>query len=343
MAARLILHLPMGPARVVDLADDRELVVGREAGCEVLLDDDRVSRQHAHLTPPARDGEPWMLSDLESKNGTAVDGVPIKVAPLPDRCWVNFGGLLARFERVELAESHDERLRRWRTSLDLSRGLAPAEGLERLLRRILDSVLALSGAERGMVLLAEAGGDLTIAATAGISSSDLADAEFSGSVAAVERVLATGRPFATSDVRSDAYLGERPSVLREGIRALLCVPLKVLDRLAGAVYADSRRPGAAFTELDLEILEGLASQAGMAIAVARLDHELHALAHELEAEGPAGRSWGERFEEVLDRSLGPHLLPGRAAAAAASATANGAPTTWHGVLASHRRPLGVEE
>ncbi|MGH9362796.1 MAG: FHA domain-containing protein, partial [Thermoanaerobaculia bacterium] len=153
MAARLILHLPMGPARVVDLPDDRELDVGRESGCEVLLDDDRVSRRHARLTPPARDGEPWMLSDLGSKNGTAVDGTPVVVAPLPDRCWLNFGGLLARFERVEQAESQDERLRRWRTSLDLSRGLAPAEGLERLLRRILDSVLALSGAERGMVLL----------------------------------------------------------------------------------------------------------------------------------------------------------------------------------------------
>ncbi|HEX5760575.1 MAG TPA: GAF domain-containing protein [Thermoanaerobaculia bacterium] len=342
MAARLILHLPMGPARVVDLAEDREQVVGRETGSDVPLDDERVSRQHARFTPPAGAGEPWTVTDLGSKNGTAVDGSPVQAAPLPDRCWVNFGGLLARFERVERLETEDERLRRWRTSLDLSRGLAPAEGLERLLRRILDSVLALSGAERGMVLLAEPGGDLTIAATAGLSSIDLAHAEFSGSVAAVERVLATGRPVATSDARTDAVLSERPSVLREGIRALLCVPLKVLDRLAGAVYADSRRPGAAFTELDLEILEGLASQAGMAIAVARLDHELHALASELEQEGPAGRSWSERFEEVLDRSLGPHLQLGRAAEQPAGTTATTDEGTWHGVLARHRRALGVE-
>lgn len=338
MAARLILHLPLGPARVVDLPEEGELVVGRESGCEVLLDDERVSRRHARLTPPAREGEAWMATDLASKNGTAVDGSPIEVAPLPDRCWINFGGLLARFERVDRAETADERLRRWRTSLDLSRGLAPAQGLERLLRRILDSVLALSGAERGMVLLAASGGDLEIAATAGLSSSDLAHTEFSGSVAAVEQVLATGRPMATADARSDALLGERPSVLREGIRALLCVPLKVLDRLAGAVYADSRRPGAAFTELDLEILEALAAQAGMAIAVARLDSELKDLARRLEAEGPSGRPWAERLAELLDRSLGPHL-------GAHSPAGDGDETnlsTWHGVVASHRRSLGVE-
>ena len=341
MAARLILHLPLGPARVVDLPDDHELVVGRESGSDVLLDDERVSRHHARVTPPARDGEPWMLTDLESKNGTAVDGTPVEVAPLPDRCWVNFGGLLARFERVDRAESADERLRRWRTSLDLSRGLAPAQGLERLLRRILDSVLALSGAERGMVLLADPQGDLEIAATAGLSADDLAHAEFSGSVAAVEQVLTSGRPVATSDARSDALLGHRPSVLREGIRALLCVPLKVLDRLAGAVYADSRRAGAAFTELDLEILEALAAQAGMAIAVARLDGELQALARELETAGPAGQVWGERLGELLDRSLGPHLSARRPE----TAPQDGDETrldTWYGVVSTHRRSLGVK-
>ncbi len=337
MAARLILHLPLGPARVVDLSDDHEQVVGREGGCDVLLDDERVSRRHARLTPPAREGEPWMITDLESKNGTAVDGSPIEVEPLPDRCWVNFGGLLARFERVDHAETADERLRRWRTSLDLSRGLGPAQGLERLLRRILDSVLALSGAERGMVLLTVPGGDLDIAATAGLSSSDLTHAEFSGSVAAVERVLATGRPVATSDARSDALLGHRPSVLREGIRALLCVPLKVLDRLAGVVYADSRRAGAAFTELDLEILEALAAQAGMAIAVARLDGELKSLARELEAEGPAGGAWRERLEELLDRSLGPHLGGVRQ-----EPSGKGDLTTWHGVVSRHGHSSGVQ-
>jgi GAF domain-containing protein len=73
------------------------------------------------------------------------------------------------------------------------------------------------------------------------------------------------------------------------------------------MYADSRKPGAAFTELDLEILEALASQAGLAIAVARLDEELKGLAHRI-AEAPGAdpglraRLAGE-VSSVLERSL----------------------------------------
>ena len=85
------------------------------------------------------------------------------------------------------------------------------------------------------------------------------------------------------------------------------MPVHALDRLIGVMYADSRKPGAAFTELDLEILEALAAQAGLAIAVARLDEELKGLARRI-AEAPGAdaglraRLAGE-IAAVLERSL----------------------------------------
>jgi hypothetical protein len=51
-----------------------ELLVGRHHGCDVVLDDLTVSRKHARLT--FRDGS-WVLHDLESTNGTIVNGVPV--------------------------------------------------------------------------------------------------------------------------------------------------------------------------------------------------------------------------------------------------------------------------
>ena len=48
-----------------------ELLVGRHQGCDVVLDDETVSRQHARLV--FRDGE-WLLFDLASKNGSIVNG-----------------------------------------------------------------------------------------------------------------------------------------------------------------------------------------------------------------------------------------------------------------------------
>jgi FHA domain len=48
-----------------------ELLVGRHHRCDVVLDDPTVSRRHARLV--FRDGT-WVLQDLESTNGTVVNG-----------------------------------------------------------------------------------------------------------------------------------------------------------------------------------------------------------------------------------------------------------------------------
>jgi hypothetical protein len=51
-----------------------ELLVGRHQGCDVVLDDPSVSRRHALLR--FRDGH-WILRDLESTNGSLVNGEPV--------------------------------------------------------------------------------------------------------------------------------------------------------------------------------------------------------------------------------------------------------------------------
>jgi GAF domain-containing protein len=107
----------------------------------------------------------------------------------------------------------------------------------------------------------------------------------------------------------------RASVVRGGIRALLCVPVKALDRVAGVLYADSRRPGAAFTELDVEILVALASQAGLAIAVARLGAEIKGLSERVAADAaadPGVRSQlASEISGLWERSLPAVRQPGQ--------------------------------
>jgi FHA domain len=62
------------PAPVLALdwtGDQSELILGRHGGCDVVLTDPSVSRRHALLR--FRDGS-WILRDLESTNGTTVNG-----------------------------------------------------------------------------------------------------------------------------------------------------------------------------------------------------------------------------------------------------------------------------
>ena len=306
MPARLTIHFPNRPARALLLPSDRQILVGRDSDCDVVIEDDRISRRHAVL---ACGESGWSVTDLASKNGTLVDGTHVAKCALALRSWISFGGLIARFEILpgSVEKVEEERLRRFTTSLDLQRRLNPEAGLATLLPRVVASMLELSSAERGFLLLAGPKGDLEVAVRAGRSWEDSQSVEFGGSLGAVQRVLDSGTPVVCADARTDALLGERASIIATEIRTLLCVPVRALDRLIGVLYADSRKPGAAFTELDLEILEGLALQAGLAIAVARLDAELKGLAGriaEVPGADPALRSrLSSEVGSVVERSL----------------------------------------
>lgn len=318
MPALLTIRFADRAARPVPLDEEGAYRVGRGAGCEIPLDDARVSRRHARIE--SREGR-WLVADLGSKNGVSVDGRRVAgPVELPDACWLSLGGLLARFERLSEAErqARAEREReRWQSTLGLHRRLTPAADLPRLLTRLLESVLELSGAERGFVLLARPGGGLEVAATVGVTAGELGREEFAGSVGAVERALAEGRPVVASDALDDAVLAARPSVTGEGIRALVCLPLEALGRRTGVVYADSRTPGSAFTELDVEILEALTSHAALAIAVARLSREMESLAGDLPTR--RGETGGEARESPWERVL-PVYDPAAAAEDPAEAT-----------------------
>jgi hypothetical protein len=281
MLARLTIHFPFRPTRSFLILGDGETVIGRDPSCDVVLDDDRVSHRHAQLA--FADGA-WRLADLGSKNGTSIQGKATRESALGAEGWISFGGLLARFEHSTAEREHAEATRReerHRTSISLQRELSPSLGMERLLERLLISVLALSEAERGAVLLRESDGALEISARRGIADADLKSKAFFGSVGAIERAVESAGVVAVSDAAADPVLSGRPSVIAGGIRAVLCLPLVTEGVLLGLIYADSRRPGTGFEELDVQILEGLASHASLAIALARADRELKGLAARL--------------------------------------------------------------
>lgn len=59
--------------------------IGRDESCEVRLDDPLISRRHAEIR--FEQGR-WWLIDLESRNGTRLDGRLVQRAPLPPTCTV---------------------------------------------------------------------------------------------------------------------------------------------------------------------------------------------------------------------------------------------------------------
>ena len=69
------------------------LVLGRSSACELVFEDDTVSRRHAELR--VVDGR-WMLRDLGSSNGTYVNGRRVMEAEVAPGDYIQLGGLRIR-------------------------------------------------------------------------------------------------------------------------------------------------------------------------------------------------------------------------------------------------------
>ncbi len=105
----------------------------------------------------------------------------------------------------------------------------------------------------------------------------------------IGRVAAEGVAIRVGDVQADPRAAAREADEREGIRAMLCVPLKVAGAVIGVVSAFSTRPRS-FTAHHQRVLEAFAEQAGIAIHGARLFDESVRGARETRALLEAGRA-----------------------------------------------------
>ncbi|MGI8312947.1 FHA domain-containing protein [Saccharopolyspora hattusasensis] len=91
-AAQLIYT--RGPGAGTGVAVEPPCMLGRDRGCDVVLDDPTVSRFHAEVLLI---GDRYVLADVGSLNGTYVNGRPVDRAELADGDTVWIGNFHLRF------------------------------------------------------------------------------------------------------------------------------------------------------------------------------------------------------------------------------------------------------
>ncbi len=94
-SATLILYTDQGEHRIPLAAS--VLNLGRALNNDVILEDSRVSREHAQIRYRARR---FWVNDLHSTNGTFVNGDPVQERDLRHGDIISLGGLELRFEEA---------------------------------------------------------------------------------------------------------------------------------------------------------------------------------------------------------------------------------------------------
>lgn len=159
-----------------------------------------------------------------------------------------------------------------------------------VLERISRSVSALIGASGcGIGLLDAARTQLVHAAAHGFKSEEWRALTLPVGEGIMGRCAASGAAILVDDVRADPRSARRDVDEREGIRSMLCIPLRVAGTLLGVISAFSTRP-AFFSAQHRRVLEAFAEQAGIAVHNAQLFEESVRRTRETRALLEAGRA-----------------------------------------------------
>jgi adenylate cyclase len=272
-----------------------ETVVGRSASCGLVIDHPSVSRRQARLVVT---GAHCRLVDLESTNGTFLNGEPVTEADLADGDAVVFGDVSVQVEwtaedRValsedhELVESHGTLFRPVEApgaetsggpAVDARRLLGIMAAISRLLVRpqpimaVLDTVVDLAfgsvPAERAFLMLAdEATGEVLPRVVRCRDGSMLERATISRTI--VRRVMEERVAILARDARVDSRLASAHSIQTSNIRSFMCVPMWSQEAVVGVLYVDNPFTRE-FSRDDLDLFTALSEYASVAIEQARL-------------------------------------------------------------------------
>jgi transcriptional regulator with GAF, ATPase, and Fis domain len=246
--------------------------IGRAAGNDVRLEDPSIAATHANLV---RRGDRYTVSISGRGNEVYVNGRLVRKADLA------YGDklLIGRFE-LTLCEGDPPApgagdapppVDALAQLVEFSATLMREEKPERLFKKLLESVVQLTRAEKGFVIVLR-DGERQLAASHNVGDETLDISRVSDTI--IDQVLAHRRAVIVSDAMADRKFGRARSVVDLKLSSVMCVPLLYRNDLLGVLYLGNDAVTGLFTETDLELLQVWASQASLAVHAALLLNEL---------------------------------------------------------------------
>lgn len=273
------------------------LTIGRGVDNDLHLVNPWLSRHHAVIE---RRGEQYFLADKASRNGTYLngqavteprvlaDGDRIAIGEVDMRFWLGEprsdlevaegaaafgeGTVILGSEQLSFERFREERSKAPVSDHDLLLTLSAAASalivhvpMEALVEKVLDLVQQAVPSERAALLLDDDEGSLLVAGRRGFD-----DARVRISRTLIDTVLEERQGVLTVDARSDQRFDAAQSIMLEGIRSILCVPLWNNHDVIGLIYLDRRFESVAFNRQDLRLVGLMANMAAVKLENARL-------------------------------------------------------------------------
>jgi Nif-specific regulatory protein len=285
------------------LAQD-EISIGRDLSNTVSLNDPSVSRRHCVINKNGT-SDGFHIVDLESYNGTFVNGLPVAEQPLIHGDQIALGDIrfiflthedavttATRLQDSDLVSRSTIRLEREQafylrpedavsdSAVD-SRALSERNALfkisttinsirdgNELQLRLLELTFEAIPADRGAILLADNEGEDFVSCR-GWNRLNGADDSIKVSQTISRQVLRDVVAILSNDVVRNENIAGLPSLLEAQVCSLLCVPIVAFDKPLGVIYLDISAGAAQFDEAHLQLLTAITGVAAIAFENAR--------------------------------------------------------------------------
>src|ERR1035441_6348904 len=141
----------------------------------------------------------------------------------------------------------------------VSRALLKEGEYGELLSGLLDTLIEGLGADRGFVVVREAG-EFRATAARNFRSEALSRAEEAVSRSIARSVMESGRAVLIGDASMTEPYNLQPSIQQLSLRSVLCAPLVASDEAFALIYLENRRVADCFTEEQRNLLDEVRSE-----------------------------------------------------------------------------------
>lgn len=296
-----------------------EISIGRDLANIIPINDLSVSRRHCLIKKDAQEAG-FRVVDLESYNGTFVNGVPAGEQSLQHGDQIALGDVQFLFltqdetpqlpatwkdddlitrSTIRLERQHGFYLRpdcaipdssantraihERNALLRISTAIHTTKNWSDLQRRLLELTTEVIPAERAAILLTDGDGEEFVS-VCGWKRLVSLDDSIKVSKTISGQVMSEVVALLSNDIYENENSGS-PSLVEARVCSLLCAPLVTLNKPLGVIYLDTNSPVARFDEGHLQLLTAIAGIAALAFENARrfenLEHENLRLQEEL--------------------------------------------------------------
>src|SRR4030042_4438272 len=191
-----------------------------------------------------------------------------------------------------------DRARIWnqmQTLIEVSRSISSTLYLNEVLAKIVENAAKAFGFKAASIRLLNAEKKtLEIKATYGLSEKYLKKGPIEVEKSPIDMECIKGNPVINADVSQDGRLQYLEEIIKEGIRAILSVPLSIRGTVFGVLRVYTSNPYS-FTPTEIDFISALASSGAIAIENARLYEHIKSEYEELTRDVWKWYDWGKRF------------------------------------------------